>query len=556
MYDFQEEGVQAVVQGLLASTYPDSDKAGHGFLLYDEMGLGKTIQTWESLKRMKEQGKLPGPTLVVAPSASVIPIWIEGDYLKYYADVFRVHEGLQDPTEMTNADVVVVSYTMLLNAYKYYVYKQIDLGFVGVEELRRFCRLHNKSMNRTLGLTGDDLKRELLCIARTVERKRYDTFQRHSIPFWTKHWGCIVMDEIHKVRNPKSSHSKSVGFLHGHYRLGLSGRPIMNHAGDLMAILQYGLGLWHTDFTQINNDPNGPYCTKILKAFTLGRTKDELDEMRPLLPKRNKDEELVMLEWDYLPHKQVYVSTKMTSLQTLHDSVTKIQGESFDDFRQRRKQLTLNFLHQIQRLRQVCLHPDLPGFMPTYEAPPSVLVPFKVAYDWRPAFHGCFHPWIRQRTKTLLLSLLRALPMLYECQHIRLTLVKHFCEREHFDKLCIQPSPKMRQVLPFLQTHRKIIVFCSFKVFLTHIMKPWLDGMGVASEIFCGDGKARQQAVLKSFRDNPETRVLLLVKASGAESLNLQESCNVCIIMDPHFNDALGTPNLFFCLFLWNLKSD
>jgi len=300
-----------------------------------------------------------------------------------------------------------------------------------------------------------------------------------------------------------------------------------------MSIMKYGLGLLSLDRWKIQQNPNGEYCAGVLMAFSLGRRKIDLEEMREVLPKRQKEDEVCILPWSNDDnHKRVYVETKQSSLTVLREAelMQRHHGESMEDYTNRRRLLNLSFMAKMQKLRQICLHPDLPLHMPSAN---HTGTPLGVTHiPWTPEFHLATHPWIRKRMLTLLLCLRQCFPPLYS--QARRLLMRAFVGAEN---AIIQPSPKMMELLPYLD--KKVIIFSTFKVFLIGILQPWLTQMGVPSLIFCGGPKKKQQETLETFNRDPDVRVLLLVKTAGAEGLNLQETCNVCIIMDPHFNMAL-----------------
>lgn len=537
LFEFQEQGVDAILRGLTDAVYTNSDgmvRHGHAFLLYDEMGLGKTIQTWVALKRMKERGILTGPTLIVSP-ASCTSVWTKGDYLEYFCEHFTVLEGIQNPQKLDSRHIVIVSYRIILDAYKYYVYNRLDAGLFSNDELIKYCTLYGKSVLHTQRLHGDDLRRELLYIARKIRKKACNTFKAGLIEFMKQRWGCMVMDEVQKIKDPETTHSKSIGFMSANYRLALSGTPMMNHGGDLMSVLKYGLGLLNLDWYRIKKNPEGEYCAGILMNFSLGRRKVNIAEMQDVLPKRHREDEVVILPWsDNEAHKRIYIETKESSLTVLREAelMRRQPGESLEDYNTRRRGLNLSFMAKMQKLRQICLHQDLPLYMASQENGTTFR---QASMIWRPEYHRGFHPWIKSRVFVLLKCLKRALPMVYH--QVRHLLIKAFAENETTD--AIQPSPKMMQVLPHLEGGKKLIIFSTFKVFLERIMQPWLTQMGIISLIFCGGPKKKQDESLEIFRTNPKVQVLLLVKTAGAEGLNLQETCNVCIIMDPHFNMAL-----------------
>lgn len=51
--------------------------------------------------------------------------------------------------------------------------------------------------------------------------------------------GMVVVDEVHKCKNPKAKQTKGLLSLHTHYKLGLTGTPIVNSPVDLFAMMQW-----------------------------------------------------------------------------------------------------------------------------------------------------------------------------------------------------------------------------------------------------------------------------------------------------------------------------
>ena len=528
LYDYQETGVQKILEALLHSQVRCQDglyRHVHAFLLHDEMGLGKTIQTWETLRRLQLMNQLTGPSLVLCPS-SCAHVWTKEDYATHFANDFHVHTTICDPSQLTSRDVVVLSYDMMLNIYKHYVENGLINGTLSNDEMLKYCQIYNKSIKRIENLVGESYRRELIIICKSAARKvTVGDMKPFTIPFMTFKWSVIIMDEVQKLKNPSIATSKAVAFLNAHYRLALSGTPVVNSGNDMISILQYALNLFHVDWEQIRLQPNSRYCTTVLETCTLGRRKADLREMSSVLPKRQRSEEEIILPWLDHYHKDAYIQVKNASIAVWKDmdALKRQPGESGIEYNQRRLALTQSFLSKMQKLRQICLHPDLPLYMQDQK-------PARVRVVWHPFVHRAFHPWIRQRIVTLLLCLKRV-----GCHYsIRLLLVRAFVKEEL--KL-IQPSPKMMQLVPFLK--QKMVVFSTFRVFLTAIMKPWLNQMGIRSVIFCGGSKRDQQLALKRFDEEEDVRVLLIVKGAGAEGLNLQRNCHVCFIMDPHFNSAM-----------------
>lgn len=64
--------------------------------------------------------------------------------------------------------------------------------------------------------------------------------------------GMVIIDEIHKCKNPTSIRGKAIHKLNADYKLGLTGTPIMNRVEELYNILKW-LGAVNMNFTQFKN---------------------------------------------------------------------------------------------------------------------------------------------------------------------------------------------------------------------------------------------------------------------------------------------------------------
>ena len=508
LYNYQKDGIVRIIEQL---------KAENGFLLCDEMGLGKTIQALETAKHLE----LTDPVLIIAPS-SCIRVWSQGDIKKFPEFTSHVYIGplrKHDP----KAKVSITSYDTLLIAYKTYMHVRLDTGQLSNDEIIRFCQVNNLKLDHLQHLSPDPniYRRELLTLVRKANMKegKLLNYNQSDLNFMQQKWGLMIMDEVHKIKNPKSNRCHAIGFINTDYRLGLTGTPIMNHAEDLFSIWKFGLGLFHLDYEKIKRDPNSAYCQGLIEKYMLRRVKSDIEELKTVLPKRMKTNEDQVLPWfDGSEQKNLYIQCKQESLQMYFalQNLKKNTGESTFEFNGRKKSLNMTFIGKMQTLRQICL-----GILPHFMHP---------EIKWSPSVHSVFHPWIQRRVKTILLSLQG------HCKDVKFSIIREFVALEQ--KL-IQPSPKMMYVYNLLQTHRKIIVFSTFKTFLKDVMQPWLRQIGVLSSLFCGGKRNYQDKALKMFETEEDVRVLLIVKTAGAEGLNLQKMANICVIMDPHFNLAL-----------------
>jgi SNF2 family DNA or RNA helicase len=506
LYPHQEIGVDAIIRGLTRTQF--SDKFGtefdtKAFLLWDEMGLGKTIQTLEAIKRMN----LPPDSkiLIICPS-SALHIWSDKDYVDYGYDAAIPRECL-----------IVVSYDTILSAYKSF----IKNGIFTDEQMLKLCIVHGRPTQRlNLLTTRDQVRRELMDLIQPILEsvKMPKKINQAYVDLFNTRYAICVMDEVHRINNVDSKRTRAVAMICAEYRLALSGTPVMNHGSELLCIIRYALGLYNLDWTTIYRDPSGDYCTRLLGLVTMGRKKSHVEGI--VLPKRSKGEsEIVYVKWSDPWQRRCYVATKMASIEMYEEMSTMVRmtGENLHDFAARKTATNVKFMTTMQKLRQQCL----------WVAPPT-------QYHWSPLTHGLFSDWMKRRILCL-----------FKCCTLRLGLtrmaafhvVRHFVRADIMTT--IQPSPKMVAFWDIYEAHpdTKTVCFSSFRTFLEKTMMPWLTQIGVPCLLFCGGlTRAAKQRILEQFETDDTIRILLLVKETGSESLNLQQAASVCVIMDPHFN--------------------
>lgn len=195
-------------------------------LLADDMGLGKTLQTLAHLCLERQQGNLPFPALIVAPT-SLLHNWAAE--IKRFAPHLRwqiIHgpQRHQHWPHLNDFDIVISSYSLIVN------------------DLRHW--------------------------------------QRQPLSW-------VVLDEAQWIKNPRTQASQAVRQLNSRFRLCLSGTPVENHLGELWSILDFlmpnCLG-GSNDFKRYFQKPieqraNSARLQQLLQRvapFLLRRTKDQV----------------------------------------------------------------------------------------------------------------------------------------------------------------------------------------------------------------------------------------------------------------------------------------
>ena len=151
-------------------------KAQYGGILADDMGLGKTVQILAAISRLKEEGELSGPILIVAPT-SVVSTWARE------AERFT-----------PNLSVELVTAT---------------------RRKRRF------------GI--DQIKADIIVTSYTLLRLEGDDYQEIT-------WSGLVLDEAQAVKNPRTIGYRALLGLRRDWTFAVTGTPVENTIGDLAAL--------------------------------------------------------------------------------------------------------------------------------------------------------------------------------------------------------------------------------------------------------------------------------------------------------------------------------
>jgi SNF2 family DNA or RNA helicase len=153
-----------------------------GAVLADDMGLGKTIQTLAMLLYQKEtNGRLPGPSLLVAPT-SVVTNW-EREVRRFTPGLTTlVHQG---PGRLRNHELVEA--------------------------------IHGADLVMTsYALLRQDIE--------TLDAVR---------------WYGVILDEAQNIKNPTARQTQAARKLRGDFRLALTGTPVENRLSELWSIMNF-----------------------------------------------------------------------------------------------------------------------------------------------------------------------------------------------------------------------------------------------------------------------------------------------------------------------------
>ena len=221
-------------------------KRCNAHLNFDEMGLGKTIQSLEALRRLKEQGKLVGPTLIIAPPAC-LGVWV-AEINRFFKDQFEVRRFVDSnckskTLEKMDASVVVVTtYPVLANCWTTYVREEIVN--MKTDELLRFVQIQGHSIAEAKTMLPKAMHAELLAkamqdVSKLKGRPLKSSDRKDAYKKLMRTKFCVaIFDEIQKCKSASAKVTRAVALVNAQYRLGLSGTPIMNSGKEMITLLK------------------------------------------------------------------------------------------------------------------------------------------------------------------------------------------------------------------------------------------------------------------------------------------------------------------------------
>ncbi len=235
-------------------------------ILADDMGLGKTLQTLAHLSKLKEDGKLTKPSLIIMPT-SLIANW--KNETKKFAPNLSV------------------------------------LSLHGSDRAERFCEIENHDI--------------LLTTYPLVVRDK-DEFDKHEILY-------VILDEAQKIKNPKTKMTLAIKAIHCEYRLALSGTPIENHLGELWSIysflmpgfldtLSFFKKYYQVPIEKENDFEKQTLLNKRVQPFMIRRTKEKVAHELPA-----KTEIIKYTQFDEKQSK-LYESIRVTMEQKVREAVS------------------------------------------------------------------------------------------------------------------------------------------------------------------------------------------------------------------------------------------
>lgn len=323
LFDYQKTGVQWLWE---------SHQQQVGGIIGDEMGLGKTIQVIAFLAGLHYSKKLTKPVIVVCP-ATVMKQWVN-EFHRWWPP-FRV-------------SILHTSGSGMVN--------------IGRESSREDALLSEMRDPYTRAPSGQKAARE---IVKRVLREghvlvtTYSGLQTYSSMLIQLEWGCAILDEGHKIRNPNTSITIHCKELRTPHRLILSGTPMQNNLTELWSLFDFVFPMRLGTLVNFRNQfefpiRQGGYANASnLQVQTAAKCAETLkDAISPYLLQRFK----IDVAAD-LPKK---------SEQVLFCKLTKPQREAYKTFLGSGEMESIlkgrrQVLYGVDILRKICNHPDLQG---------------------------------------------------------------------------------------------------------------------------------------------------------------------------------------------------
>ncbi|EDN05048.1 DNA repair and recombination protein RAD26 [Histoplasma capsulatum] len=324
LFDYQKTGVQ-----WLWELYQQKV----GGIIGDEMGLGKTIQVIAFLAGLHHSKKLTKSVIVVCPP-TVMKQWVN-EFHRWWAP-FRVSILHSSGSGMVN------------------------LRSESFADARLESQLWEPDQPRRLPKEQKAAKRILKRVLEEghVLVTTYSGLQTYRSLLIPVDWGCAILDEGHKIRNPDTAITIHCKELRTAHRLILSGTPMQNNLTELWSLFDFAFPMRLGTLVNFRNQFEFPIRTggyanaSNLQVQTAAKCAETLkDAISPYLLQRFK----IDVAAD-LPKK---------SEQVLFCKLTKLQRSAYEAFLGSNEMSSIlrgrrEALYGIDMLRKICNHPDLP----------------------------------------------------------------------------------------------------------------------------------------------------------------------------------------------------
>ncbi|KAJ5718763.1 DNA repair protein rhp26 [Penicillium malachiteum] len=189
-----------------------------GGIVGDEMGLGKTVQAITYLAALHHSGMYSKPAIIVCP-ATLMAQWVS-EFHQWWPPL--------------RVSILHSSGSGMLNVKKEKHQEDTD-----EEDDASYLTGHSK--NRAVSKSKQAAKKILKRVVEDghVLVTTYSGLETYADELVGVEWGCAILDEGHKIRNPDAAMTLSAKELQTHHRIILSGTPIQNSLIDLWSLFDF-----------------------------------------------------------------------------------------------------------------------------------------------------------------------------------------------------------------------------------------------------------------------------------------------------------------------------
>lgn len=303
-----------------------------GGIIGDEMGLGKTIQAIAYLASLHHSNMYSKPAIVVCP-ATLMKQWVN-EFHRWWPP-FRV-------------SILHASGSGMMN-----------LGKESSRENELTAEMMGTHSSRYL-TAGQKAAKKI--IKRVTEEGHvlvttYSGLQSYADVLTDVEWGCAILDEGHKIRNPDAGITFSCKELRTPHRIILSGTPMQNSLIDLWSLFDFVFPMRLGNLVTFKNQfeipiRQGGYASATnLQVQTAAKCAETLkDAISPYLLQRYKAD----VTADLPEKSEQVIFCKLTSWQRTIYKRFLGSDDMQSIYRGKR-----NSLFGIDILRKICNHPDL-----------------------------------------------------------------------------------------------------------------------------------------------------------------------------------------------------
>lgn len=314
-----------------------------------------------------------------------------------------------------------------------------------------------------------------------------------------KHWGRVVLDEAHVMRNRKTQLFKQMSTLTADIKWGLTGTPIQNKLRDLLTLVSW---IGYTGDTKT-----------FTEEYVLRRTQEGEAGRDPALALPKLVQSIQVIDFANETEKRLYEVVKEKSAELIKRGKDK-NAKHFAA------------LEALLRCRQICVHPEIYLESMLKRSRKRVRAPEDGQGDDDSSSSDEESDYVGRRNKRV-------------CDWSKETRLPSVITDILKDAPPIVGS-KMRFLVGDLEKHvkeHKCLVFCQFRHEM-QILEDMLGERNIAAIAFNGKMNLQKKEVAISNFVNSSVPVMILQINCGAVGLNLQVASRV-YTTSPHWNPCV-----------------